>query len=545
MRHCAGVARYKKVVQVIRSFRLPLVLAAILVALASAGTSGAWAAPKATPAPTASPTPAAAPSPLATVEPLAQAIPRLEAKLKVDPNDKATMSELAQDYYNASRPDLTLALTTKLIAGGTKTAQLYYLDGIANYAVGRLNEALADLQNASNLEPTNSAVLGALTSMLVRANRPADAERAAKRAVTFNPKDKDALVAYGRVLASEQKFDDARTQYEAAAALDTTDANPVVLEAQTYMAQNAVALAQQVFDRAVTIDPKNQEALAGKAQVEGVAHNVKDAIATFGQLLALQTSDDERAVIVDQMAKLYAIEKMTGDADATYKKAIADYPKVPSTHLAYGDYLMFIKDTAGAEREWTTAAGPNRDYPEALGRLGEYYASKNDLPKTIDAYKRLTEVSSQDPRGFLLLGQAYGAHKEFAKAREAFKTSYTLGHTPESLLGLAQADFEMRNYKECSSIYNLIDHAAPQLTKQNPQILFLLGQCYQKGGDISKAHDAYSRLMPLLKTDAQRKQVAQVVRDMDAANKPKPKATTRAAAKPQAAATAKPTPAPK
>lgn len=521
---------------VIRSFRLPFALAAAVVALAGTGASGVLAAPKATPAPTATPSPTAAPSPLATQEPVAIAIPRLEAKLKADPTDKVTMGELAQDYYNANRPDLTLALTTKLLAGGAKTAQLYYLDGIANFAVGRLNESLADLQNASNLEPTNSAVLGALTSMLLRANRPADAERAAKRAVTFNPQDKESLLTYGRVLATEQKYDDARVQYEAASKLDANDAIPIVLEAQTYMAQNAIALAQQEFDRAVAVDPKSQEALAGKAQVEGIAHNVKDAVVSYGQLLALQTDDDQRAAVLDQMAHLYAIEKMTGDADTTYKKAINDYPKVPAAHLNYGDYLMFIKDTAGAEREWTTAAGPNRDFPDALGRLGEYYASKNNFPKTIDEYKRLTEVSSQDPRAFLLLGQAYATHKDFAKSRDAFKTSYTLSHTPESLLGLAQVDFEMRNYKECATIYNLIDRAAPQLTKQNPQILYLLGQCYQKSGDNAKARDSYSRLLPLLKADSQgHKQVAQLIRDIDTANKPKPKATP----------TAKPTQAPK
>jgi tetratricopeptide (TPR) repeat protein len=519
---------------VIRSFRQPFILFAALVAFVAAGIANAGAAPKATPTPAPTPVATAVPSPSATVEPLDRAIPRLEAKLKTDPTDKATMSELAQDYYNANRPDLTLALTQKLLAGGTKTGQMYYLDGIANAALGRTKEAVDALQNASNLEPINAAVLGALTSLLLRDNRPADAERVAKRAITFNKDDKESLITYGRVLASEQKFDDARTQYEAAAKVDPKDALPIVLEAQTYSAQNAIALAAQVYDRAVTVDPRSIDALVGKAGIQATQHDVKGAIATYGQLLAIETNDEERSAVVDQMGKVYAVEKMNPEADAMYKKAIADYPKVPTAHLAYGDYLAFIKDMPGAEREWTTAVGPNRDYPEALARLGELYASKNDFARQIDATKRWTEVASQDPRAFLVLGQAYGGHRDYAKAREAFRTSYALGHTPESLLGLAQADFEMHNYKECSTIYSSIDKAAPQLTKQNPQLLFLLGQCYDKGGDKKNARVAYTRFVPYLKAGSpDRKKVEDMIKNLDAkpAAKPTPAAKSTSAPK--------------
>jgi tetratricopeptide (TPR) repeat protein len=519
-------------VLVIRSFRLPFILAAALAAFSSAGFAAASAAPRgapatATPAPTAAPT--AVPSPAATVEPLDKAIPRLEAKLKANPSDKPTMSELAQDYYNANRPDLALALTQKLLAAGPKSGQLYYLDGIANYAVGRTPEAISDLENAANMEPTNAAVLGALTSMYLRINRMADAERVAKRALTFNKDDKDVIMTYGRVLTAEQKYEDARTQFEAAAKVDPKDASPIVLEAQTYLSQNAIALASQVYDRAVTVDPKNIDALFGKATVQGQQHDVKGSIATFNQLLAIETTDDSRIAVMAQMGKLYAIEKMSGDADAIYKKAISDYPKAPAAHLNYGDYLMFTKDTAGAEREWLAAAGPNRDYPDALGRLGEYYGSKNDFPKAIDTDKRLTEVSSQDPHAFLALGQAYGAHKEFAKARDAFRMSYGLGHTPESLLGLAQADFEMKNFKECSTIYGSIDRAAPQLTKQNPALLYLLGKCYEGSGDKKNAKTAYVRFDAYVKPGPDKKKLEDLIKSLDA--KPAPKATPTTAPK--------------
>jgi tetratricopeptide (TPR) repeat protein len=522
---------------VIRSKHLSAaVVAAVLLVVCAPVWSSAKAKP--TPGPSASPSgsPSPAASPTATPEPLDVAVPRLEAKLKTDPNDKPTMTQLAQDYYSINRPDLALGLTQKLLASGSKTAQVYYVDGISNAALGHEKEAIADLEGASNLEPTNAAVLGTLTTLYLRANRPADAERIAKRAITFNKSDENSLVTYGQVLATEQKYDDARTQFEAAAKLAPTDPHPVVLEAQTYASQNAIALAAQVYDRAVAIDPKSAEALAGKAQIAGVQHNVPVAIDTFNKLLALATTDDERAAVVDQMARLYAVEKMNAQADSSYRSAIATYPKVPATHLNYGDYLAFTKDNPGAVREWTAAAGPNRDNPDALSRLGDYYKQTRDLPKAVDNYKRLTEVAGSDPRTWLMLAGAYAQNHQYDKARDAFRHSYALGRSAEALVGLAQSDFATKNYKETILIFAALDKSAPNFTKQNPQVLYVLGQSYQKTGDKKSAREAYTRFLAYTKPGSQANaEVKQLITQMD-----QTKADAKPAAKPKATATKAP-----
>jgi len=511
---------------VIRLFRLPFVLLAALVLSAAIGAPAAFAAPKG--APPASPTPGPAPSPTATPEPLDIAIPRLVAKLKVNPSDTATQTELASDYYAANRPDLSIGLTQKLLAGGTKTAQIYYLDGVALLALGRDKEAVADLENAANLEPTNLQVLSTLTNIYIRAQRLPDAERVAKRALTFNKDSKDAYVNYGQVLATEQKYDDARTQFEAAAKLDPKDAHPIVLEGRTYADQNAVALATQVFDRAVAIDPTSQEALYNKARVAAAGHNVKDAVTTYEKLLTLQSTDEDRAAVVDEIARTYAVEKMASDADTAYRRALTDYPKVSAAHVAYGDYLAFNKDIAGAEREWIAGVGPNRDNADALGRLGELYASKNDKSRALDNFKRMTEVAPNDARAFYSYGTQLAANNQYDKARDAFKTSYGLSHTPESLIGLAQSDFATKNYKECATIYDSLDKAAPQLTKQNPQILFILGQCYQKSNDNAKARAAYVRFLSFVPANSQAStQVKSLIAALDKGNKPAPTATPK------------------
>ena len=378
----------------IRSLRLTSLAALVTIGVAASLAASAGAAPKATPAPATSPSPA----PSSTPEPLDHVISRLEAKLKTDPNDKLAQQDLAGAYYQANRPDLTLQITKKLLTGGTKNAQVYYFDGIASAAVGDTKTAVASLEQARNFEPTNAQVLGTLTTIYLRLNQPADAERVATKAIAFNKEDENAYINYGLVLSAEQKYDQARAQFEEAAKLAPKDAHPVVLEARSYVDQNAIAFAQQLFDRAIAIDPASGEALYGKAKLSASQHNVKEAIANYELLLKISTDDNERASIIDEEGGLYATEKMTADADVAFKRAIATYPSVLGSHVAYGDFLAANKDQAGAEREWTLGAGPNKDNPPALIRLGQLAISKNKMTEALDDFKKATDLAPNDPQ---------------------------------------------------------------------------------------------------------------------------------------------------
>jgi len=205
----------------------------------------------------------------------------------------------------------------------------------------------------------------------------------------------------------------------------------------------------------------------------------------------------------------------------------ASYPKVPATHLNYGDYLAFTKDNAGAVREWTAAAGPNRDNADALSRLGDYYKATGDARKSIGNYKRLTEVAGADPRAWLLLAGTYAQNHQYDKARDTFRHSYTLGRSAEALVGLAQSDFATKNYKETILIFASLDHNAPNFTKQNPQVLYALGQSYQRTGDKKNARDAYTRFLAYTKPGSQANaEVKQLIAQMDD-SRPEVKAAVR------------------
>jgi tetratricopeptide (TPR) repeat protein len=480
----------------------------------------------ASPSPAASASASAAPLPTATPESPDVAIPRLEAKIKENPSDKDSLQELAGYYLAVGKPDQALGLTQRLLTLGAKTAQVYYLDGIAYQTLGHVKEATGDFEQATTIEPTNAQILLTLTNLYLQSGRGADAERIAKRATTFNPSDKRVFENYGLVLGQEGKFDEARTQFEMAAKIDPKDPQPVVLEARSYVSQKAFALAAQDFDRALTIDPKDPDALLGKATLQANGHQVKESIATFEQLLAAEPTDDAKAAVLVQEYTVYRDEKMNDEALATLKRAESTYPNVAAVHIAFGDYDVAIaKDTNAGIAEWKTALGPKQDNADALGRLAQYSLSQNKSQDAIGYLKRLTQATPDDPRGWLTLGQVQAQSRQYTDARASFQTAFQIQHTPQALAGLGSVDLELRNYRECQQVFAAIDRGAPDVFKTQPQLLYVYGKCAQGNGDKPAAMTAYTRFKPYVKPGSQLDRELQVAIASVSAKKPSPKKT--------------------
>lgn len=504
-------------------------LLALCCALAILAAAPAFAArKKAAPAPS----PSAEAQPQPTQEPLDKAIPRLQAKLKADPNDRDSMTELAGDYLQASRPDLAYQLTQQLIKGGNKTAMILYMDGYSLAQMGKAPEALADLEQASTMDPTNPSVLTLLTNLYLQGGRVDEAERVAKRATTFNKTDPRVFMNYAIVLAAEKKYDESRVQFETAAKLSPKDVAPLLYESKTYVDQGAAPLALQVLDRALAIDPGSPDVLLTKAQVLGSQHNVKDAVAIYESLAAKVTDPVDKVSVIDAEAHLYAMEKMNDQAVAQYKHAIDLFPNVPDAHLAYGDYLVFVKQNQQAAAEWTAALGPNRDNKIALVRLGEFYAQTNDFAKAGAQFQRLIELDPNDASAYLSLGQIQMAAKQADKAHDSYRKAYDLSHAPTALAGVGQADFEMKNYKEASDIFDALDKGAAQFMQSNPVLYVIAGKCYSANRDTSKAKAAFNKFLTFVKPDSQaatevKKLIADLDRSPGAAPARKPSAKPR------------------
>ncbi len=476
-----------------------IALIALGCAIGVATTAPSTAAPlfggkKATPTP--SPVPSALPT--ASPEPPSIAIPRLVAKLKANPTDQLSMAQLAAEYLQVNRPDITLQYTQHLLQMGDKTAQVYYYDGFAQEQLGNAAAATYDLEQASNLDPTNLGVLAQLADVYIRENRFNDAERIAKRAVTFNKNEPGALMTLGSVYASEQHFDDARAQFEAAYALNKRDTAPIFQIATSYAQQDNIPMALQTVQRALAIDPRNVQALVFKADLYARQHDDVHASEAYDDAVVAAPTDDEKVAILIRKAGYFVQEKKDSQGVTIFQQMVSQFPKVPAAFNAYGDYFASQRQYSQAVAQWRAALALDPNSSGALLGMGEVAMATGRISDSISYLKHYTSVSP-DAQGFALLGQAYSRVHDYSGARDACSKSFAIQRSPVTLGCVAGADFELRNYREAAQIFDALDRAAKGFLDQNPTLLYIAAKSYAGSSQCSKAVAAYKRLLPMMK----------------------------------------------
>ncbi len=452
---------------------------------------------------TATPSPAPAPLPTASPEPPQIAIPRLQARLKANPNDRDAMIELAAQFLGLGSPQAAQAavqLTQRVMQLGTKTAQVYFLDGSAQQALGNMPTAVADLEAASNLEPTSLGVLGQLAQLYLRATPPryADAERIANRGVTFNKDEPSAYATLGMVLAAEQKWDDARKQFDQAYTLNPKDITPLIQEAQTWVAQNTLPNALTSIERAIAADPKNVRALIFRAGIFAKQNNIAASAQTFDDAAAAGTSDYEKVSVIVQKALMYAAAKQPAKAQAVFEGAAKQYPAVSSVRTAYGEYWMANRQPARAEQQFKQAVRIDKTDTSALLDLAQLKMGQNKPAEAAPYLQQLASVAPS-PQTFALLGQAYVASHQYKLARTACAQSFQMARNPDTLACIAGSDYSMKTYKEAAALFGILDTQVKGYMSQHPDYLYMMAVSNQKTNQSSKAVSAFKRLLKMMR----------------------------------------------
>lgn len=436
--------------------------------------------------------------PTATPEPANIAIPRLEQKLKANPNDRQAMSALASEFLQIGHPEAALPITQHLLQLGEKTPQVYYLDGTAQESLGNVPAATTDLENASDLDPTNIGVLAQLADLYIRENRMQDAERIANRAVTFNKTVPQAYTTLGSVYASEEKWDQARQEFEHAYALNPKDVSPLIQEAQTWVSQKTLPNALAVINRAITADPTNVQILVFRGDIYAKQHNLAQAASAYADAMAAASTDAQKAGVEVHEAQTYAAANQQAQAQSTFQTAIRQFPAITGIRTAFGEYWLALHQPQRAQQQFTDALRVDKSDVSALLDMARLKMSQNRISDAIGYLKQLTAVAPS-AQSYGMLGQAYVENHDFKNAKDACGRSFQMQRTPDTLGCIAGSDFSLKNYKEAAQIFDVLDKDVAAYMNANPQLLYMAATSYTQTNQKGKAVGAYKRLLKDMK----------------------------------------------
>jgi Flp pilus assembly protein TadD len=269
-----------------------------------------------------------------------------------------------------------------------------YLLGLAQQSSGDLPAAAQSFEGASRLDPKNSDALIHLGAILLRTNRPADAESRFRAALQIEPQSPPALQGLAQSLDSQKK-PEAVDAYRKYLAVQPTDAAARARLIHLLVDQQQFDDAFAESDRASLGQPATVDSLKLRADIQIGQKKIDDAIVTLRQAIALAPQD---AQLHGGLGRLYLQKRAFPDAEKELKAAlqldrnnVAYWKDLSSTYYLAGNCPATLAALDVIAKAETPGAGPW--FIRAL-----CYDKLEQIQPALDAYRKFLDLDrNQNP----------------------------------------------------------------------------------------------------------------------------------------------------
>jgi tetratricopeptide (TPR) repeat protein len=225
---------------------------------------------------------------------------------------------------------------------------------------------------------------------------------------------------------------------------------------------------------------------------------VPKSAAAYDDAVAAADNDALKASVLVRKALMYASHRQNAQTTATFDAAIKQYPAISSLHTAYGEYYLGQRDQRRAEQEFLAALKADRTDVNALYDMASLKQAEGRTSDAVSYLKQLSDVAPS-AQTFALLGQALVGIHDYKGARDACGRSFQMNRNPDTLGCIAGSDYSLKNFKEASQIFDILNANVRPYMDRNPQLLYMAGDSYAKTNQKPKAVDSYKRLLKLMK----------------------------------------------
>jgi tetratricopeptide (TPR) repeat protein len=370
--------------------------------------------------------------------------------------DAVALFQKAQDAHEKGEFAIAVGLYEKAIAAVAEFPEAEYQRGSALLSLGRTDDAEKAFRRAVEIRPDWTLALANLGSLLVGKGKYNDAEKLLLKAVSLDDQNTLAYSALTELrLNSKAKPEELRDLLVRLTAL-TNKARPT---AAAWAARAALevglgekAAARSSFERALQLEPKNQFALAAKANA------VLDEGDTVGAEAIVRTLE----TIAPSAFSLKVLRARLLFANGKLDEAIALLDAIqnpPPDITALRDRMVLSKTENAPELE--KHLEKNARDPFILGKLCSLYRT-GDPAKALGYCRRAAEADPSNINYAVGFAAALVQAKMFAEAVDILRRLQTV--SPENITiraNLATALFELKRYPEAKIEYQWIIEKQP------------------------------------------------------------------------------------
>lgn len=206
----------------------------------------------------------------------AAAVAEYEGGLRLAPEDGPALATLASLYARLGQDQKTEEVLRRLSSNRDKQFRFAHTD----YLLSRQqpDAAIAELLNITQKDAADTEARTRLVNVYIGLDRHRQAEELLSKVIGDNPKDRDALIARGRMKLSEGDLASAERDITAALAIQSDSAAAHYLLAQVQQKRNRLALQKQELTETLRLDPAHAAARAELAALLTAFHDARAAL---------------------------------------------------------------------------------------------------------------------------------------------------------------------------------------------------------------------------------------------------------------------------
>ena len=354
----------------------------------------------------------------------AQAQGALNEAVKFDRNNLAARAGLAKILAITGQPEDALQQANAVLESQPNNTDALLAQGEALLSFRRLNPSKETFQKLAELQPRNPFHLHRLGSIeALQENGPA-ALRYFSQALELNPDLPDVMNDILFLHMGDNRFEDALNEADRFLQQSSLQDTVRVFKGKIYMAQEDYTLARGEFQKALQINPDNDQPYILLGQLHLKEDNLVEAIREMDRLIA-KDSRSARAFLL----KAYYLElnKNVPEAVNSYQKTLELKPEnaIAANNLAW----IYCKENRNLGEALSLASmarkqDPNNpNYADTLGWA--YYKMAN---YTLAVNQLLFSVNNGQPEAenYYRLGMAYYRKGDNILARQTLRKAVAL-----------------------------------------------------------------------------------------------------------------------
>jgi len=309
---------------------------------------------------------------------------------------KAKHLSKAESYLAAGKLDKARVEAQNALQIAPTDAQVRYENGVVFEKLGKLHEAGQFYQAAIDVDPAHIGARTKLARLYLFSGAPDRALDLIAPAIAKHPDDAELLTVRAAARLQQKNTSGARADAERAVALDPTNEDAVAVLSGLYTSAGAVDQARTLLEQSIKKIPATVDLRLVLAQIYGQENKKAEAEALLIELTRLKPEEKAHRI---RLAQFYVVTNQLDAAEHTLRQAIKDLPAEDEVKLTLIDFLAAHRAPEIAEKELKSMIAADAKDTELKFALGKFYEVSRQPDQAETVYRGVIDSEGLDGAG--------------------------------------------------------------------------------------------------------------------------------------------------